>query len=97
LKSIKKFKKTQTRIVSEEPTREELLEILSDLVHRQWAHWTRYMLDNYTPENVDRWRRQLTTGYKDLSEPEKDSDRVWASTFLFHIEEWKRKKGKKDK
>ena len=47
-------------------SRKDLLEILADLEHRQWAHWTRYMLDNYTPENVERWRRQVQTDYKDL-------------------------------
>ena len=55
-------------------SRRELLEVLADLEHRQWAHWTRYMLDNYTPENVERWRRQLQTDYADLTEREKDSD-----------------------
>ena len=76
-------------------SRKELLEILADLEHRQWAHWTRYMLDNYTPENVERWRRQLQTEYKDLSEPEKDSDRTWASTVLFHIDEYERARKRK--
>ena len=61
-------------------SRIELLEVLADLEHRQWAHWTRYMLDNYTPENVERWRRQVQTEYSDLTEREKDSDRTWAST-----------------
>ena len=82
--------------MSDTDTREELLEILSDIVHRQWAHWTRYMLDNYTPENVERWRHQLETEYSELSDRERDSDRVWATTFLFHIEEWRRRKGKQD-
>jgi len=71
-------------------SRKDLLETLADLEHRQWAHWTRYMLDNYTPANVERWRRQLETDYKDLTEREKDSDRVWASTVLFHIDEYER-------
>lgn len=78
-------------------SRVALLEILADLEHRQWAHWTRYMLDNYTPENVQRWREQLQTEYADLSEREKDSDRTWASTVLFHIDEYEReRKRKKD-
>ncbi len=72
-------------------SRKELLENLADLEHRQWAHWTRYMLDNYTPENVDRWRRQVLTSYKDLSDSEKDSDRTWATHVLYVFDEWERK------
>lgn len=48
------------------------------LEHEQWAHWTGYMLDNLTPENIERWRRQIKTPYKDLTEKEKESDRKWA-------------------
>lgn len=77
---------------SDSTSRKHLLEVLADLEHRQWAHWTRYMLDNFTPENVDRWRKQVQTDYSDLSEREKDSDRTWASTVLFHIDEYEREK-----
>jgi hypothetical protein len=55
-----------------------LIEKLAALEHEQWAHWTRYMLDNLTSENIQRWRRQIETPYEDLSEKEKESDRVWA-------------------
>lgn len=60
----------------------QLLESLAALEHEQWAHWTRYMLDNLTPENIIRWRQQLATPYADLSEQEKESDRVWAQRVL---------------
>ena len=81
----------------DQKSRKDLLETLADLEHRQWAHWTRYMLDNYTPENVERWRRQLQTEYSDLSEREKDSDRIWASTVLFHIDEYERQRNFKER
>jgi len=55
-----------------------LIEKLAALEHEQWAHWTRYMLDNLTSENIQRWQRQIETPYEDLSEKEKESDRVWA-------------------
>lgn len=58
------------------------VEALADLEHQQWAHWTRYMLDNLTPENIERWRRQIDTPYSDLTEKEKDSDREWARKSL---------------
>jgi hypothetical protein len=53
------------------------LEKLAALEHEQWAHWTRYMLDNMTPENIARWRQQINTPYKNLTEQEKESDREW--------------------
>ena len=54
------------------------LEKLAEQEHIQWVHWTAYMFENLTPENIKRWKRQIETDYKDLSEKEKDSDRVWA-------------------
>ena len=57
-------------------------ERLAALEHEQWAHWTRYLLDHLTPENVERWRRQIDTPYEELSEPEKQSDREWADRVL---------------
>jgi hypothetical protein len=54
------------------------IEKLAELEHIQWAHWTKYMLNNLTPDNIERWKRQIKTPYNDLSEKEKDSDREWA-------------------
>ena len=59
-----------------------LREKLAELEHNQWAHWTRHMLDNLSPENIERWRRQIETSYAELSEKEKDSDRGWADRVL---------------
>ena len=55
-----------------------LLERLAALEHEQWAHWTRYMMDNLNSENIERWTRQCAIPYEDLSEVEKESDREWA-------------------
>jgi hypothetical protein len=63
-----------------------LRERLAALEHEQWAHWTRYLLDHLTPENVERWRRQIDTPYERLSEPEKESDREWADRVLKLVE-----------
>ncbi len=57
-------------------------ESLASLEHEQWAHWTAYMLDNMTPENIERWRRQLATPYAELTPKEQDSDREWANKVL---------------
>ena len=73
-----------------------LRERLAALEHEQWAHWTRYLLDHLTPENVERWRRQIDTPYDRLSEPEKGSDREWADRVLGLIEAdegWRRDEG----
>ena len=56
----------------------DIIERLAAHEHEQWAHWTRYMLDNLTDENIARWRQQIETDYQDLSESEKESDREWA-------------------
>ena len=56
----------------------DIIERLAAHEHEQWAHWTRYMLDNLTEENIARWRQQIATDYQDLSESEKESDRQWA-------------------
>jgi hypothetical protein len=58
---------------------ELMREKVAALEHEQWAHWTAYMLDNLTPENIERWRRQIKTPYSELSEKEKESDREWAN------------------
>lgn len=60
------------------PMLDSLTEELAALEHRQWAHWTKYMLENLTPENIERWKRQCETEYTDLSEKEKNSGREWA-------------------
>lgn len=62
-----------------------LREKLAAHEHEQWAHWTKYMLDNLTPSNIERWKRQIETPYENLSEKEKNSDREWADKTLLLI------------
>ena len=68
---------------------DELREKLAELEHRQWAHWTRYMLDNLSFENIERWKRQLETPYNELPEAEKESDRNWADKVLEVLQAYK--------
>lgn len=65
----------------------ELLERLAALEHEQWAHWTGHLLDNLTPEHIARWRRQIATPYAELTEAEKEKDRVWARKILACLRE----------
>jgi len=67
----------------------EIIEELADIEHRQWAHWTKYMLDNLTDENIERWRRQIDTPYAELTDKEKDSDREWACKVLAVVNKYK--------
>jgi len=78
-----------------------VFEELAALEHRQWAHWTQYMLKVLDPllgaedvgdaeqveahEALARWLRQIETPYSELSEKEKDSDREWARAVLSTI------------
>lgn len=55
-----------------------VIERLAELEHEQWVHWTKYFLENLTDKNIRRWKRQIKTPYKKLTEKEKQSDRYWA-------------------
>ncbi len=73
-------------------TSTELREQIADLQHQQWAGWTEYMFSKCTKNEdgtltiptwaVERWTRQINTPYNQLSESEKDSDRVEAYKVL---------------
>jgi len=93
----KKVTKKISKIYTKEQFESKLFslrETLSDLEHQQWAHWTDYLfkrlslspnvlkVDAQTKKDFERWIRQIITPYKDLSEKEKDADRVWADKVL---------------
>lgn len=66
-----------------------LLERLAAIEHERWADWQSYVHENCIAHEdgsltipaalVERWRRQISRSYADLSETEKASDReqVW--------------------
>jgi len=60
----------------------EQLEELAACEHDQWRIWAGHMLENMTDENIRRWKKQILTPYEDLSEGEKDLDRVFAERSL---------------
>ena len=70
----------------------DIKENLSDLAHRMWSGWMEYLFSKcITNENgsltipqefVERWSRQIDTCYKDLSEEEKNSDRIEAERII---------------
>ena len=73
-------------------TQKELIEQLADKEHASWANWMKYLFDisnenpsgsvTISPDYVERWKRQVKTEYKDLSEREKQSDRDEVSHIL---------------
>jgi len=73
------------------------VEAMADEVHQVWANWMVYMFNQghvdlvhsyqigawvMPPEKVERWHRQMTTPYDQLSESEKVSDREIAQKYI---------------
>jgi len=65
---------------------EEMIEVLADLEHRQWVKWSKSLANTETlsPERLQRWKK-LWVSYNQLSEDEKDQDRVWARKVLARL------------
>jgi hypothetical protein len=71
---------------------ESLLEELSAIEHARWAHWQRYMHGKGLKQEdgslvlpkalVERWERQMSASYAELSEREKESDREQVRKYL---------------
>lgn len=69
-----------------------LIEDLAALEHERWSHWQRYMHSKgqrqpdgsliLSAELVARWERQISIGYADLDEDEKESDREQVRRYL---------------
>lgn len=74
-------------------TNDPLVEKLAALSHEQWAGWAQWMLDKWTSvhpsgeTSPERWRRQIATQYADLSEAEKESDRIEACKVIALVDE----------
>lgn len=68
------------------------VEELANLCHEQWSGWMGYLFslchisNNRKPvisrENYERWALQMVTDYENLSEEEKESDRIEARKIL---------------
>jgi hypothetical protein len=58
----------------------DIFETLAAIEHERWADWQRYVhglcVQGQIPQqHYDRWERQISTPYDQLSEQEKESDR----------------------
>ena len=67
-------------------TEEQLIEALADLEHERWSGWERYRAKCTSTTGAAaherRWEGQRETPYAELSEKEKESDRVEARKTL---------------
>lgn len=71
---------------------EDFREVIASLCHEQWSGWTGYQFSKGTFNEdgtwtmpawaVKRWTRQMNTLFPDLSEEEKNNDRIEADRFL---------------
>lgn len=66
---------------------------LASLEHKQWCHWTEYMLNNLTKKNIRRWKKQIKIPYSKLTKKEQESDIDWAMK-SFNLMEKERNKPK---
>lgn len=75
----------------------ELFEKLAEQAHISWSGWQQWVFEK-SIENIDetftipyesvkRWKRQINTEYKDLSESEKESDRIEVREYLKVLED----------
>jgi hypothetical protein len=61
-----------------------MLDKLANLQHEIWSHWMRYLFEissqnedgtvTIPADKVDRWKRQMSTKYPELSNDEQESD-----------------------
>jgi len=76
----------------------EIKEKLADYAHKSWSGWMQYLFSlskknrdgsiTIPVELVNRWKRQINTKYKKLSEKEKDSDRLEADRIIKIVKEF---------
>ena len=57
-------------------TNNELMERLADIEHQRWSAWMDYQCRNGSYGAWNRWMKKATIPYSQLSEQEKESDRV---------------------
>lgn len=71
---------------------ESLMEELAAIEHKRWSRWQAFMHAQgnrqpdgslvLTPALVRKWDRQIASGYAELSEVEKESDREQVRQYL---------------
>ncbi len=73
--------------VCQEKRKTDFLEALAELEHTQWWEWSTTLVDHeehISKSRIERWSK-LWRPYRELSEEEKDLDRVWAEKVLWVV------------
>lgn len=75
----------------------DVLEQLAELEHNKWVRWARHILseEEISTQRVQRWAR-LFVPYNELSEQEKEKDRVLAKEVLRIVEDYNYENSIKD-
>jgi len=81
---IETIHQTLQRFIRE--TNIELGEELAELEHKQWESWTKYLYENHKDRLIDnlvteKWDKNWKP-YSELTEEDKDKDRIWADKVL---------------
>ena len=81
--------------------KEEILEVLANNTHQAWSSWMEWVFTNsvsnedgtvtISKESVDKWKRQIETGYEDLTIEEQNSDIKEANIILDLLKEYMEK------
>jgi hypothetical protein len=68
---------------------DNLREKLAELEHNQWWRWAKWMAQNETvsPERLQRWEENCFKPYNELTEHEKDKDRLQADLVIDFLKE----------
>jgi hypothetical protein len=85
-KSLAEKSKTETLVDCsdlQETFNQELLEKLAELEHEQWHEWSKsiYLNESLSALRITRWKR-LWKPYNELTEEQKEQDRIWARKVL---------------
>lgn len=63
----------------------DLIEKMSDKLHKIWSNWYKYQRDNSIKDNISRWEIQSNTDYSNLSEEDKEKDRKIVREFFSDV------------
>jgi hypothetical protein len=62
-------------------SKEDIREKLASMIHNEWMSWSKAVAGDVDPARKARWEK-LWTPYDQLTEPQKDQDRIWADKVL---------------
>ena len=78
--------------IEKNTNRKELLEALARHSHSEWMEWSKAIAENecLSPARLKRWQGDLWKPYDQLSEDQKEQDRIRAREILAIVEDFQR-------